>query len=139
MDLKSRLVPDSLRNEVTFEAVLSRGPGGQNVNRTASAAQLYWDFRHSRLLTHDEKERLAGRLGRMINVRGEIFLRSDESRDLERNKARCLEKLRDHVVSALFVPKKRKATKPTRSSKEKRHQKKSQRGEIKKLRRRVDY
>lgn len=131
------LQPFALRHEVRFEAVLSRGPGGQNVNRTASAAQMYWAFEDSYLLTEEEKARLRARLGNMINADGEIYLRSDENRDLERNKSRCIEKLLAHVVTALHIPKKRKKTKPTFSSQKKRREKKARRGEVKKLRRRV--
>jgi len=122
---------------VRFEAVLSRGPGGQNVNRTASAAQMYWAFEHSYLLNDAEKARLRMKLANMINSEGEIYLRSDEQRDLERNKSRCIEKLLAHVIQALHVPKKRKKTKPTYSSQKKRREEKSRRGEVKKLRRRV--
>ena len=65
---------------------------------------------------------------------GYIQFRADEFRDLERNKTRCLEKLAELVNKALFVPKKRKATKPTKSSVRKRIDQKSHRGEIKKMR-----
>lgn len=129
----------TLRNEVWFEAMLSRGPGGQNVNRTASAAQLYWAFEHSRLLTEQEKIRIREKLGNRINADGYIYIRSDESRDLERNKARCLEKLVDCVRTALFVPKKRKKTRPTKASQVRRRESKSRRGEVKKLRKKIDY
>lgn len=129
----------SLRNEMRFEAVLSRGPGGQNVNRTASAALAYWSFGDSYLLNDEEKARIRSKLGNMINSEGEIYLRSDEFRDLDRNKSRCVEKLLNHVMNALHVPKKRKKTKPTKSSQRKRREQKSRRGEVKKLRGRVDY
>ncbi len=129
----------TLRNEVWFEAVLSRGPGGQNVNRTASAAQMYWPFEHSRLLTSDQKGRVRLKLANMINNEGMIYLRSDEHRDLERNKARCLEKLIEHIRLALHVPRKRKKTKPTKASRVKRRETKTRRGEIKKLRGKVEY
>ncbi len=125
-----------LYNEVRFEAVLSRGPGGQNVNRTASAAQTYWDFESSYLLGEDEKSRVRVKMQNMINSEGEIYLRSDEHRDLERNKSRSVEKLLAHLVQALHIPKKRKKTKPTKSSQRKRRETKVRRGEIKKMRRR---
>lgn len=120
-----------------FEAVLSRGPGGQNVNRTASAAQLYWFFEGSWLLSEEERARIRVRLANMINSVGEIYLRADEFRDLERNKSRCMEKLIAHVTTALHVPKKRKKTKPTRASKIKRREQKSRRKEVKRMRGRV--
>jgi ribosome-associated protein len=131
------LYEHNLRSEVRFEAVLSRGPGGQNVNRTASAAQMYWEFENSWLLNADEKARVRSKLANMINSEGLIYLRADEFRDLERNKSRCIEKLIAHVMGALHVPKKRKKTKPTWSSRVKRREQKSRRGEVKKNRRRI--
>lgn len=127
-----------LRSEVWFDAMLSRGPGGQNVNKTASAAQLYWDFEHSLLLNDWQKNMVRSKLARMVNNDGLLYLRSDESRDLERNKSRCVEKLLEHLAEAFFVPKKRKKTKPTKSSQRKRRESKTRHSETKKNRRRVD-
>jgi ribosome-associated protein len=129
--------PEHFRREVVFKAVRSRGPGGQNVNKVSSAAQLSWEFEHSLLLSPEQKSRVRVKLGNMINSEGVLMLRSDEYRDLERNKVRCLEKLADHVAAALHVPKKRRATKPTRSSQVRRVDQKSRRGEIKKMRGKV--
>lgn len=128
---------DRLRPEVFFKAVRSRGPGGQNVNKVSSAALLYWEYSHSLLLTEFQKQKLRLRLDSMINSEEQIYLRSDEFRDLEQNKLRCLEKLCDAVEQALHIPKKRRPTKPTYSSKQKRHASKKNRGEIKKLRGKV--
>ncbi len=127
-----------LRSEVWFDAVLSRGPGGQNVNKTASAAQLYWDFEHSLLLNDWQKDMVRLKLARMINSEGLLYLRSDESRDLPQNKSRCIDKLLGHLAEAFHVPKKRKKTKPTKSSQRKRRESKARHSEIKKGRRRVD-
>lgn len=99
---------------------------------------MYWPFEWSRLLTEDEKNRVRFKLSNMINSEGEIYLRSDEFRDLDRNKSRCLEKLVAHTLGAIFVPKKRKKTKPTKSSQRKRRESKARHGEVKRLRRRVD-
>lgn len=129
--------PDHFRREVIFKAVRSRGPGGQNVNKVSSAAQINWDLEHSLLFTPEQKGRLRLKLAPLMTNEGYIQFRSDEFRDLERNKQRCLEKLSELVRAALFVPKKRKATKPTRSSQKKRVEQKSHRGEIKKLRQKV--
>lgn len=130
---------DLIRKELKFVAALSRGPGGQNVNRTASAAQLYWDFRSSLGLSEDEKILLENKLVNLINNEGLIFLRSDESREFLRNRERCVEKLMRHIQRALHKPKARKATKPTRASRERRHQTKRRRSEVKKTRQRVGY
>jgi ribosome-associated protein len=134
-----RIDREHLRHEVYFKAVRSRGPGGQNVNKVSSAALMYWDFQYSRLLTEFQKQRLSERLQGVINSEGQIFLRSDEFRDLEQNKSRCLEKLNDLIEQALHIPKKRRATKPTYSSQRKRVESKTKHGETKRLRRKVEY
>jgi len=131
--------PEHFRREVIFKAVRSRGPGGQNVNKVSSAAQMSWDFEHSLLLNSEQKHRVREKLANLITNEGVLILRSDEFRDLERNKARCLEKLAAAVVKALHVPKKRKATKPSKTAKAKRRDEKSRRGETKKLRGRVSF
>jgi ribosome-associated protein len=123
--------------EVEWTAVRSRGPGGQNVNKVSSAAQLNWRFQDSLGLSDDEKCVVAERLRVRINQDGLIFLRSDEFRDLPRNKDRCLEKLKALLEFALHRPKPRRATKPTRASKVKRKESKRRRSETKRLRGKV--
>ncbi len=130
---------DELRREVWFESVASRGPGGQNVNKVASAAILYWDPRVSPLVRESARERVIAKLAPVTNRDGLVVIRSDELRDLVRNKTRCLEKLVARLNEALHVPKVRRPTRPTHSSKIKRHETKKRRGETKKLRRRVAY
>jgi len=129
----------ALASEVSFHAQRSRGPGGQNVNKVASAVLLTWDYSASRLLGPEQKDRLGLKLAGSLNSLGEVQLRSDEFRDQERNKARALEKLAEKVAAALFVPKKRKATKPTRASRLKRLEGKVQKSRTKKLRGKVDW
>lgn len=126
---------DIIETEPRFEAIRSRGPGGQNVNKVSSAAMLIWPFFESRGLTAEEKEVINSKLCNIINSENEIILRSDEYRDQIRNKERCLEKLRVILEAALFRPKPRKPTKPTRASKERKLKQKSHRGDVKKLRR----
>lgn len=130
---------EEIRKEVWFTAVRSRGPGGQNVNRVSSAAQLGWDYQSSLGLNAEEKALVQAKLFHFINRRGEFFLRSDVSRDLEQNKALCLEKLERLLLKALHRPKKRKATKPTYSSKQKRLESKSQHSKTKSMRKKVSW
>ena len=139
MSANPKYSEQQLRREIWFEAVASRGPGGQNVNKVASAAILFWDPRFSLALTEDAKRRVQQRLESITNREGVVFIRSDEFRDLEQNKSRCFEKLLDRLERALHVPKTRRPTKPTRASKIKRHENKKRRGETKKMRRRVAY
>ncbi|MGE0762330.1 MAG: alternative ribosome rescue aminoacyl-tRNA hydrolase ArfB [Bdellovibrionales bacterium] len=134
---RPRLNFQTIRHEIWFLAVRSRGPGGQNVNKTSSAAQLFWPYQWSAGLSPDEKARIAVKLKNMINKEGEVYLRSDESRDLERNKQLCFEKLEQLLKAALFKPKARRATKPTRSSKLKRLDSKTRHGELKKSRQKI--
>lgn len=130
---------EMLRREVYFKAVRSRGPGGQNVNKVSSAAVLYWNYLYSPALSDFQKRRIQERLAGMINAEGELYVRSDEFRDLEQNKTRCLDKVVDAVAAALFIQKKRRATKPTRGSQRRRLDSKTKAGETKKLRKRIDY
>lgn len=125
--------------EIELEYTRSRGPGGQHVNRTNSAALLRWNLFESVAFTPEEKELLARKLSNVLSSTGDIVLRSDEFRDQERNRDRCLEKLDEILQRAFFVPKKRKPTKPTKSSQIKRRNEKKQRGEVKAGRSRVRY
>lgn len=124
--------------DISFKASKSRGPGGQNVNKVNSAALMLWDFENSDL-NEEQKLTLRTKLSASINKEGLVFLRSDESRDLEKNKKRCLEKLEVMIKKAFFVPKTRKKTKPTFSSINKRISSKKNRGDTKKTRQKVSY
>jgi ribosome-associated protein len=126
-----------IEREIKWSAVTSRGPGGQNVNKVASAAQLTWPFRQSVALNEEQKNLLAEKLHTRINSLEEVYLRSDEYRDFPRNKERCWEKLQQMVGGALHKPKPRKATKPTRSARLKRKDSKRKRGETKRNRGKV--
>ena len=134
-----RLPAAVLGPEVSYQAQRGRGPGGQKVNKVASCALASWNFEDSTLLTAEEKARLRTKLVRSLNRRGVIQLRSDEFRDLERNKARALQKLAERIDAALLIPKPRKATKPTRASVRRRQESKVHRSQAKKLRGRPDW
>lgn len=107
----------------------SRGPGGQHVNRTNSACLLRWNLPGTVGFSDEDKLVLLEKL--RTTVDGDIILRSDEFRDQEANRKKVLEKLDAIIDRALFVPKIRKATKPTRSSQRKRTEEKRSRGVIK--------
>lgn len=123
--------------EVQFKAIKSRGPGGQHVNKVNSAALLLWDYQKSEALTSEQKKIIALKLEPYINKQGIFYLRSDEFRDLDRNKERCLFKLKTLLTRAFHKPKPRKRTKPTKASKEKRLDEKKQRSEIKRTRKKL--
>lgn len=121
--------------EFQFETTRSRGPGGQNVNRTNSAVILRWNPSLSAAFSELERELLLRKLSTKLTTGGELLIRSEESRDQDQNRKNCLEKLEKILAVAFFVQKKRKATKPTKSSKRKRVDTKRHRGEIKSGRR----
>lgn len=128
-----------LEKEVFFKAVRSRGPGGQNVNKVSSAAILAWPYLHSSLLSAEQKNLIQNKLYNNINSNNELYLRSDEFRDLEKNKSRCIDKLIIMLVAAFHKDKPRKSTKPTYSSKVKKLESKARRGNIKQNRKKVDW
>lgn len=117
--------------EIEMEFVRSRGPGGQHVNKTNSAALLRWNILNSKVLLPETQETLLDKLQNQITGDGDIIVRSDEFRDQDQNRKRCLEKLDEIIADALFVPKLRKKTKPTRSSKENKLKTKKRRSEVK--------
>lgn len=120
--------------EIDFISQRSGGPGGQNVNKTNSSVQLRWDFHQSQILSEDQKTLIQKKLSNMINSDGTLYIRSELHRDFEKNKKDALEKLQAHLTKAFFKPKPRKATKPTRGSKERRIAGKKIKSDIKKAR-----
>jgi ribosome-associated protein len=124
-------------DEIEFSAVRSQGAGGQNVNKTSTAAHLRFDVRASSL-PDDCKERLLAQRDQRISNDGIIVIKAQASRSLEQNRNDALERLRDLITRAVVVPRKRKATKPSRASKLKRLDGKSKRGALKARRRNLD-
>ena len=131
--------PALIAKEVFYKATRSGGPGGQHVNKVSTAAILYWDFLNSNALDEEKKQILKEKISSYINKQNLIYIRSDEYRDLERNKEQCLIKLTELIKKALHKPKKRKKTKPSKSSQRKRVDQKVKHGTNKKLRRKPDF
>ena len=123
--------------EFTFEVSRSRGPGGQNVNKTNSAVVLRWTPAATVALSQLEREKILPRLESKLTVGGELLIRSEVHRDQDQNKKDCLRKLGEMLAQAAFTPKARKKTKPTRSSQRRRVEGKKQRAEVKQGRQRV--
>jgi ribosome-associated protein len=126
-------IPD---DEFQWTFVRSGGPGGQNVNKVASKAVLRWNVATTPNLPADVKARLRSQQHRRINDAGELVLNSQRYRDQGRNVEDCLEKLRELVLQAVFVPKARKRTKPSRGAREARLREKRRRSATKSTRRR---
>lgn len=124
-------------NEIQMDAVRSQGAGGQNVNKVATAIQLRFDIAASSLPDY-LKERLLNTSDHRITQEGVVVIKAQSSRSQEQNRAEALSRLQQLVRTATVVPKKRRPTRPSRSAKRKRLEQKKQRGQIKKLRKRVD-
>jgi ribosome-associated protein len=111
------VIPES---ELEEQFILSSGAGGQNVNKVASAVQLRFDVLHSPSLQDDVRVRLLRLGGHRLTKDGVLIITARESRDQKRNREIARERLAELVERASYVPKKRKPTKPSRASKERR-------------------
>lgn len=125
--------------ELLFSASRSGGPGGQNVNKVSSKIELRFNITESALLSEIEKETIFKKLENRINNEGELVLVSQSERSQLGNKEKVIEKFYALISKALIVKKKRKPTKPTKTSKEKRLEGKKINAEKKSNRKQVDY
>lgn len=124
--------------ELTFSASRSSGAGGQNVNKVNTKVELRFDIGASQLLTDDEKARLLDKLASRLTQDGILIVVSQTERTQLRNKAACIDKFYEVLQAALTVQKKRKPTKPTVASKERRLESKKRLSERKAQRRSFD-
>lgn len=126
-------------DEIDIQFVRSSGPGGQNVNKVATAAQLRFDAAGSPSLSSEVKTRLLKLAGSRATTEGEIVIDARRHRTQERNRADAIERLIDLIQRSAIRPKPRRATRPTRASRRRRVDDKKKRGAVKRNRARKDY
>jgi ribosome-associated protein len=125
-------------SEFIFNASRSSGPGGQNVNKVNSRVELRFSITKSELLTEDEKDILLNKLKNKINSEGELLIVAQTDRSQLKNKEESIEKFYALLTKALTPIKRRRATRPTKASVERRLEGKKLNSEKKEYRRKID-
>ncbi|TMM59091.1 aminoacyl-tRNA hydrolase [Maribacter algarum] len=111
---------EKIVQELQFKAVRSSGTGGQHVNKVSTKIELSYDVFTTNALSEDEKERVLLKLKNRLAKNGLLLLQCDESRSQHKNKELAIKRFFDLIENAFKVPKKRKATKPSKASVERR-------------------
>ena len=129
-------IPDG---DLQFNFVRASGPGGQNVNKVATAAQLRFDLAGTLALSPSVKARLRALAGHRVSAEGTLLINARNHRTQEGNRREALARLQDLIARATLEPKKRRATRPTFGSQQRRMEDKTQRKRRKQLRSRVGF
>ena len=120
--------------ELVFSASRSSGPGGQHANKTSSRITLHWSVESTTALSDQQRWRVKKNLASRLTDDGVLQLHVEDSRSQHRNKDLACERLVEMLKKALFVPKKRRVTKPSKASKKRRVDAKKARSGVKKMR-----
>lgn len=121
-------------DEIQISFVQSSGPGGQNVNKVATAAQLRFDVTQSPSLSPEIRERLIKLAGKNITKEGWLVIDARRFRTQERNRQDAIDRLVEYIHAATIEPKQRRPTRPSRAARRQRLESKRKRGEVKRLR-----
>jgi ribosome-associated protein len=127
------------RGELDVRVSRSSGAGGQHVNKTSSRVEIFWNIPASRALTDEQRNRLLEKLASRLTTQGSIRIVASDMRSQTRNRELAEEKLVETVRRGLIVPKKRRATRPTRASKEARLESKKRQSHKKSERRKKSF
>jgi ribosome-associated protein len=106
------------RSELDVRVSRASGAGGQHVNKTSSRVEIFWNIPGSRALSEEQRSRLMEKLASKLTTDGSIRVVASDMRSQSRNRDLAEERLADLVRRALIIPRKRRATKPTRAAKE---------------------
>jgi ribosome-associated protein len=129
---------ENIIKELKFKAIRSSGAGGQHVNKVSSKIELIFNLHNSDSLTSEEKELLLKKLKSKLTNDSVLLMQCDESRSQHKNKEIIIKRFIELIINGLKVPKKRKATKPSKSSIKKRLDKKKKHAYKKAFRRKPE-